>query len=133
MNICLKMSDIKTNILNTLFDAHKFSATEIFSNNNGKTSSTKVVGFVASMVCLLLFIILIIYYLINPAECPNILELIDRTITYFTVSAGLMGIKSVTSAFGKSRVELIQTDEIKHNHTFGTSSDNDDNNNTEEQ
>lgn len=91
-----------------VFDPHKFSATEIFSNNNGKTSSTKVVGFITSMVCLLIFIVLVIFYLINPLECANILEFIDRTTTYFTVSAGLMGIKSVTSAFGKSKVELTQ-------------------------
>lgn len=92
--------------MGSMFDPHKFSIQEIFSNTNGKTSSTKVVGFLASMVCLLLFIILVAYYLINPAECSNILEFIDRTITYFTVSAGLMGIKSVTSAFGKQKVEL---------------------------
>lgn len=95
-------------IIPSLFDPHKFSVTEIFSNNNGKTSSTKVVGFITSMVCLLIFIVLVVYYLINPLECANILEFIDRTITYFTVSAGLMGVKSVTSAFGKSKVELTQ-------------------------
>lgn len=97
-----------TTVIKSLFNPHKFSATEIFSNNNGKTSSTKIVGFITSMVCLLIFITLVIYYLINPLECSNILEFIDRTTTYFTVSAGLMGIKSVTSAFGKSKVELTQ-------------------------
>ena len=80
---------------------------EIFSNNNGKTSSTKVVGFIASCVCLFLFVILVGYYFINPGECANILEFIDRTITYFTVSAGLMGIKSITSSFGKSKLEIV--------------------------
>ena len=92
-----------------LFNAHKFSPVEIFSNNNGKTSSTKVVGFIASCVCLLLFVVLVAYYFINPGECGNILEFIDRTITYFTVSAGLMGIKSITSSFGKNKMEFVQT------------------------
>lgn len=91
-----------------MFNAHKFSPVEIFSNNNGKTSSTKVVGFIASCVCLFLFVILVGYYFINPGECANILEFIDRTITYFTVSAGLMGIKSITSSFGKSKLEIVQ-------------------------
>ena len=100
-------------ITSTIFDPHKFSPTEIFSNNNGKTSSTKVVGFITSMICLLIFIVLVVYYLINPLECANILQFIDRTTTYFTVSAGLMGIKSVTSAFGKSKVELTQV--VKNN------------------
>lgn len=89
-----------------LFNAHKFSPVEIFSNNNGKTSSTKVVGFIASCVCLFLFLILVLYYFINPGECANILEFIDRTITYFSVSAGLMGIKSITSSFGKNKIEI---------------------------
>lgn len=89
-----------------LFNAHKFSPVEIFSNNNGKTSSTKVVGFIASCVCLFLFLILVLYYFINPGECANILEFIDKTITYFSVSAGLMGIKSITSSFGKNRIEI---------------------------
>lgn len=91
-----------------LFNAHKFSPVEIFSNNNGKTSSTKVVGFIASCVCLFLFLILVLYYFINPGECANILEFIDRTITYFSVSAGLMGIKSITSSFGKNKIEIIE-------------------------
>lgn len=91
-----------------LFNAHKFSPVEIFSNNNGKTSSTKVVGFIASCVCLFLFLILVLYYFINPGECANILEFIDRTITYFSVSAGLMGIKSITSSFGKNKIEITE-------------------------
>lgn len=96
-----------------IFNPHKFSAVEIFSNNNGKTSSTKVVGFIASCVCLFLFLILVLYYFINPGECANILEFIDRTITYFSVSAGLMGIKSITSSFGKNRIEITEAPCIK--------------------
>ena len=96
-----------------IFNPHKFSPVEIFSNNNGKTSSTKVVGFIASCVCLFLFLILVLYYFINPGECGNILEFIDRTITYFSVSAGLMGIKSITSSFGKNRIEITEAPCIK--------------------
>ena len=96
-----------------IFNPHKFSPVEIFSNNNGKTSSTKVVGFIASCVCLFLFLILVLYYFINPGECGNILEFIDRTITYFSVSAGLMGIKSITSSFGKNRIEITEAKYIK--------------------
>ncbi|WQJ54462.1 MAG: hypothetical protein [Vetruanivirus porcinprimi] len=96
-----------------IFNPHKFSPVEIFSNNNGKTSSTKVVGFIASCVCLFLFLILVLYYFINPGECGNILAFIDRTITYFSVSAGLMGIKSITSSFGKNRIEITEAPCIK--------------------
>ena len=109
-------------IIPSLFDPHKFSVTEIFSNNNGKTSLTKVVGFVTSMICVLIFMPLVVYYLSNPGECHNILQFIDRTITYFVVSAGLMGVKSVTSAFGRSKVELTQIvkpePEKRHEHEY---------------
>jgi hypothetical protein len=90
-----------------LFDAHKFSLTEIFANNNGKTSSTKLIGFMVSMVCLIIFIMLVIYYFYNPGECANILEIIDRTVSYFSISAGLMGVKSITSSFGKQKIEIM--------------------------
>lgn len=94
----------------TNFDPHKFSMNEIFANNNGKTSSTKVVGFITSMVCLLLFLMLVIYFFINPAAAAPILEFIDRTVTYFSVSAGLMGVKSITSAFGRHKIAISSVD-----------------------
>lgn len=88
------------------FDAHKFSVNEIFSNNNGKTSSTKLVGFITSMVCLLIFLSLIVFFFFMPQHGAIALEFVDKTVTYFTVSAGLMGVKSITSAFGKHRLEI---------------------------
>ena len=98
----------------TSYNPHKFSINEIFANNNGKTSSTKLVGFITSMVCLLLFISLVIYFFCNPQASKEILEFIDRTITYFSVAAGLMGVKSVTSAFGKQKISIanIKEDDI---------------------
>lgn len=105
-----------TNENTNTFDAHKFSTVELFSNSNGKTSSTKWVGLTSSMVCLVLFISLTIYYFIFPAECGNILEFIDRVITFFSVSAGLMGIKSISSSIGsRGKVEIKNTPEKKGN------------------
>lgn len=95
----------------TNYDPHKFSVNEIFANNNGKTSSTKVVGFLTSVVCLLLFIMLVIYFFVNPAAAAPILEFIDRTVTYFSVAAGLMGVKSITSAFGRHKIQVASMDE----------------------
>ena len=104
-----------TNNIRTLFDPHKFSISEIFSNNNGKTSSTKIIGFIVSIVCLMIFIMLVIYYFYNPGECANILEIIDRTVSYFSISAGLMGVKSITSSFGRQKIEILDNtqDNIK--------------------
>lgn len=91
-----------------VFDPHRFSINEIFSNNNGKTSSTKLVGFITSMVCLLIFLALMVYFFFMPVHGAVILEFVDRTVTYFTVSAGLMGVKSITSAFGKHKIEITE-------------------------
>ena len=104
-----------TNNIRTLFDPHKFSISEIFANNNGKTSSTKIIGFIVSIVCLMIFIMLVIYYFYNPGECANILEIIDRTVSYFSISAGLMGVKSITSSFGRQKIEILDNtqDNIK--------------------
>lgn len=99
----------------TSYNPHKFSVNEIFANNNGKTSSTKIVGFITSMVCLLLFISLVVFFFFNPGSSNEILEFIDRTITYFSVSAALMGVKSISSSFGKQKVEIanITEEQIK--------------------
>lgn len=102
-------------VLMPLFDPHKISWSEIFSNNNGKTSSTKIIGFMVSLVCLIIFLMLVIYYFCNPGECSNILELIDRTVSYFTISAGLMGVKSITSSFGRQKLEITEKTEINQN------------------
>lgn len=99
----------------TNYDPHRFSINEIFANNNGKTSSTKVVGFITSMICLLLFLMLVIYFFINPAAAAPILEFIDRTVTYFSVAAGLMGVKSITSAFGRHKIQVANTEGGKPN------------------
>jgi hypothetical protein len=101
------------------YDPHRFSMNEIFANNNGKTSSTKVVGFITSMVCLLLFLMLVIYFFVNPAAAAPILEFIDRTVTYFSVAAGLMGVKSITSAFGRHKIQVASADEDDEDNDHG--------------
>ena len=119
-----------TNNFKTLFDPHKFSISEIFANNNGKTSSTKIIGFIVSIVCLMIFIMLVIYYFYNPGECANILEIIDRTVSYFPISAGLMGVKSITSSFGRQKIEIL--DNIQDNIKVKKKDNHKDNENIEE-
>lgn len=75
----------------------KFSWAQMFSNANGKTSASAAVGFIASMVCLALFCVLVAFYFFNVTESGTVLAILDKTITYFTVSAGLLGVRSITS------------------------------------
>lgn len=91
---------------NNKTDIHKVSLNEAFNNPNGKTSANKVVGVVTSFVCLFLFVILVVYYFFNPQEATNILALIDKTTVYFSVAAGVMGIKTISSSFGNNRITI---------------------------
>lgn len=95
------------------YNANKFSVREIFSNDNGRTSSSKVIGVCAMGVCVVLFTVMIIFYMINVAEGAMILEFIDRIISFFGISTALMGIKSVTSSFGRNKMSVDNTDDKK--------------------
>jgi len=88
------------------FDATKFSLVEIFLNNSGKTSSTKTIGLISSLVCMLLFVVLVVFYMFNVKESAVILLFIDKIITVFGISAGLMGIKSISSSIGANKVNV---------------------------
>lgn len=87
-------------------DISKISVNEAFNNPNGKTSSNKLVSVVTSFVCLFLFVILVIYYFINPSEAANVLALIDKTTVYFSVAAGIMGVKTIASNFGGNKITI---------------------------
>jgi len=96
------------------FDKTKFSFTELFLNTNGKTSVTKAIGFGASFVCITMFVAMMIFYMVHPAESETVLLFIDKIITFFGISAGLMGIKSISSSFGQNhRVTIDNTAEKK--------------------
>lgn len=73
----------------------KFSWLEMFSNTDGKTSASAFVGTVVSLVTVLLFIILMIFYFTHPNESSVILQFIDRLTMYFGIASGLLGLKSL--------------------------------------
>ena len=96
------------------FDKTKFSFVELFLNSNGKTSITKLIGFASSFVCIIMFVIMLVFYMINVGESEVIIVFIDRIITFFGISAGLMGIKSISSSFGKdNKIEMNNSEEKK--------------------
>ena len=91
------------------FDTTKFSWVEIFLNTNGKTSSTKLIGLLTAMICLLLFVIMVVFYMFNIPESGVILSFIDKIITIFGIAAGLMGIKSISSSIGANKTIIENT------------------------
>lgn len=97
------------------FDKTRFSFKETFLNPNGKTSSTKVIGMSASAMCILMFITMSIFYMFNISESGVVIVLIDKIIQFFGISAGLMGVKSVTSSFGTNNKIVITNDVTENN------------------
>ena len=96
------------------FDKTKFSFIELFLNTNGKTSVTKAIGFAASFVCIFMFVAMMIFYMIHPLESETVLLFIDKILTFFGISAGLMVIKSISSSFGQNhRVSVNNNNEKK--------------------
>ena len=91
------------------FDATKFSWVEVFLNTNGKTSSTKLIGLLTAMICLLLFVTMVDFYMFNLPESGVILSFIDKIITIFGIAAGLMGIKSISSSIGANKTIIENT------------------------
>ena len=79
-------------------DIDKISLREAFNNDNGRTSANKIVGVITSFICMILVISLTVFYFFNTGEAGTVLALIDKTIMYFGCAAGLMGVKSVSSA-----------------------------------
>ena len=47
------------------FDANKFNFLQIFNNYNGKTSCTKTIGAFSSVVCVIFFIVMMLFYMFN--------------------------------------------------------------------
>lgn len=92
----------------------KFSWAQIFSNANGKTSATALVGFISAMICLILFCVLVVFYFFNITEASTVMAIIDKTITYFSISAGLLGVRSISSTLANGdRIKIGNSDKDK--------------------
>ena len=82
---------------------------EIFQSNNGKPSACKWVGSISALVCLALFVAIIIFYMVHVAEGAIVLQILDKIIEVFGISAGLLGLKSISSSIGGNRVTIQNT------------------------
>lgn len=78
----------------------KISLKEACNNDNGRTSSKKLIGLLSSAVCIILLVALVIFYFTHTGDAIVILQFIDKIIMVFGISAGLLGVKSVANAIG---------------------------------
>ena len=71
---------------------NKFSVPELFSNSNGKTSSTAFVGVVICLVGTLCFLL----GCLDKIFINDSIDIITQSITFVMIGAGLLGIRRYT-------------------------------------
>ena len=86
-----------------------FSMPEMFRSYNGQPSACKAVGSISALVCLALFVAVVVFYMLHVAEGAVILQILDKIIEVFGISAGILGIKSLSSSIGGNRVTIQNT------------------------
>ena len=86
-----------------------FRMPEMFRSHNGQPSACKYVGSISALVSLAMFVAVIIFYMLHVAEGAVVLQILDKTIEVFGISAGLLGIKSISSSIGGNRVTIQNT------------------------
>ena len=82
---------------------------EIFNSNNGKPSACKWIGSISAIVTLALIVASIIFYMVHVAEGAIILQILDKLISVFGISVGLLGVKSIASSVGGNKVTIQNT------------------------
>lgn len=81
-----------------ILELDKISLKEAFNNDNGRTSSKKIIGLLSSLMCLILMTALVIFYFTHTGDAQMILQFIDKIIMVYGISAGLLGVKSIANA-----------------------------------
>jgi hypothetical protein len=83
----------------------KISLREAMNNDNGRTSSKKLIGFLTSIVCLILLVALVLFYFFHTGDAVVILQFVDKIIVIFGIAAGLLGVKSIANAISNRYVQ----------------------------
>lgn len=77
------------------YDKAKFRFIELFTNTDGKTSSSGFAGVAGFFVGLISFISAVIAYYL---QLPGANELMNNIILLLTISAGLLGVRKIWGA-----------------------------------
>ena len=89
------------------YDPHRFSWKEmVASEQTGKTSITLFISGLGSLVTAALLITLVTLCALKLIEASVVLALIENVLTYYGISVGLLGVRSITSSFGGNKVSI---------------------------
>ena len=117
-----------------IYDPKKFEWKEMFSSEQtGKTSVILFVSGLGSITTTVLIIALVVLCATKVIEATIVLSLIEYVLTYYGISVGLLGVRSITSSFGGNKVTVsnvtnsdgsrTMTHTIKRREYFGGAND----------
>ena len=90
-----------------IYDPKKFEWKEMFSSEQtGKTSMILFVSGQRSITTTVLIIALVVLCATKVIEATIVLSLIEYVLTYYGISVGLLGVRSITSSFGGNKVTV---------------------------
>ena len=90
-----------------IYDPKKFEWKEMFSSEQtGKTSVILFVSGLGSITTTVLLIALVVLCATKVIEATIVLSLIEYVLTYYGISVGLLGVRSITSSFGGNKVTV---------------------------
>ena len=75
----------------------------ITSGKTGSMSATGFMGIVSGLMSLTLILALIVYFFCQPSNATVVLELVDKVIVIFSISAGLLGVRKISGVIGNSK------------------------------
>ena len=91
----------------TIYDPKKFEWKEMLSSEQtGKTSMILFVSGQSSITTTVLIIALVVLCATKVIEATIVLSLIEYVLTYYGISVGLLGVRSITSSFGGNKVTV---------------------------
>lgn len=90
-----------------IYDPKKFEWNEMFSSEQtGKTSMILFVPGIGSITTAVLIIALVVFCATKVIEATIVLSLIEYVLTYYGISVGILGVRSITSSFGGNKVTV---------------------------
>ena len=90
-----------------IYDPKKFEWKEMFSSEQtGKTSVILFVSGLGSITTTVLIIALVVLCATKVIEATIVLSLIEYVLTYYGISVGLLGVRSIASSFGGNKVTV---------------------------
>lgn len=91
-----------------LHDHNKLSFMEMCTHSStGQTSASGFVGIATCISMLICALVLLVYYLVVPAESANVLSFIDKIIILFGIGSALLGTRKLTGIIKSKGSEVI--------------------------